>query len=88
MTASQTLAKHRYRLQFCFVAIATIVCVLLTDTLAFRAPANLFWMVGLPVAVGMIANVGWDRRCFMSIALLVESVLVEMFVGVLITSYG
>lgn len=49
---------------------------------------NLLWMAGLPIAVGMIANVGWDRRCFMAMALLALSLLVGTIVGVSFTSYG
>jgi hypothetical protein len=67
----------------CFIAAATTVCVLVTDALAFRSPANLVWMIGLPVAVGMAGNVGWGRRCFMAMALLGVSL-----VGVNFTSYG
>lgn len=82
------LAWNRYLLQVCFVAVATTGCVLITDAFAFRSPVNLVWMMGLPVAVGMMANVGWDRRCFMAMALLGISLLIGMFVGVNFTSYG
>lgn len=75
-------------LQVCFVAVATTACVLITDALAFRSPANLTWMMGLPVTVGMVANVGWDRRCFMAMALLGVSLVVGTLVGVRFTSYG
>ena len=88
MTDSRALARHRYLLQVCFVAVATTACVLITDALAFRSPANLAWMTGLPITVGMVANVGWDRRCFMAMALLGVSLVVGMFVGVNFTSYG
>jgi hypothetical protein len=46
------------------------------------------WMIELPVAVGMIANVGWGRRCFMAMALLGVSLIVGTLVGVSFTSYG
>lgn len=88
MTHSGALTRHRYLLQVCFVTVATMACVLMTDALAFRSPANLAWMVGLPITVGMIANVGWDRRCFMIMALLGVSLVVAMLVGVGFTSYG
>jgi hypothetical protein len=88
MTHLGSLARHRYLLQVCFVAAAVTACVLITDALAFRASANLAWMMGLPIAVGMAANVGWDRRCFMAMALLGISLVVGMFVGVNFTSYG
>jgi len=45
-------------------------------------------MMGLPIAVGMVASIGWDRRCFMSMALLGVSLVVGMSVGVNFTSYG
>jgi hypothetical protein len=69
MMVLQALARHRYLLQVCFIAAATTVCVLVTGALAFRSPANLAWMIGLPVAVGMAGNVGWWRECFMAMAL-------------------
>lgn len=61
---------------------------MVTDVLGCRSPINLLWMAGLPIAVGMIANVGWDRRCFMAVALLALSLFVGTFVGVNFTSYG
>lgn len=61
---------------------------MITEALAFRSPVNLVWMMGLPVAVGMVANVGWDRRSFMAMALLGISLFVGTFVGVEFTSYG
>lgn len=88
MMHSRALARHRYLLQVCFVATATTACLLITDALAFRSPVNLAWMTGLPIAVGMVANIGWDRRCFMAMALLGVSLVVGMFVGVNFTSYG
>ncbi|MDJ0276036.1 hypothetical protein QLH51_04355 [Sphingomonas sp. 2R-10] len=88
MTMSQAVARHRYLLQVCFIAVASTVCVLVTDAFAFRSPANLAWMIGLPVAVGMIANVGWGRRCFMAMTLLGVSLIVGTLVGVNFTSYG
>jgi hypothetical protein len=88
MMHSRALARHSYLLQVCFIAAATTASVLVTDALGFRSPANLAWMVGLPIAVGMSANVGWDRRCFMAMALLGVSLAVMMFVGVSFTSYS
>ena len=88
MTHSRTLARHRYLLQVCFVAIAITACVLVTDAFAFRSPANLAWMIGLPITTGMAANVGWDRRCFMAMALLGVLLVVGTIVGVIFTSYG
>jgi len=88
MTHVRALARHRYLLQVCFIAVATTACVLVTDALAFRSPLNFTWMMGLPVGVGMVANVGWDRRCFMAMALLGVSLVVGMVVGVNFTSYG
>ena len=88
MMGSQVVARHRYLLQVCFIAAATTVCVLVTDALAFRSPANLAWMIGLPVAVGMAGNVGWGRRGFMAMALLGVSLIVGTLVGVNFTSYG
>jgi hypothetical protein len=88
MTTSQAVARHRYFLQVCFIAAAATICVLVADALSFRSPANMIWMIGLPVAVGMIANVGWGRRCVMSMALLGVSLIVGTLVGVNFTSYG
>ena len=88
MITSQAVALHRYLLQVCFIAVASTVCVLVTDALSFRSPANMTWMIGLPVAVGRIANVGWGRRCFMVMALLGVSLIVGTLVGVNFTSYG
>ena len=88
MIVPQALARHQYLLQLCFIAAATTVCVLVTDALAFRSLANLAWMIGLPVAVGMAGNVGWARRCFMAMALLGVSLIVGTLVGVNFTSYG
>ncbi len=62
--------------------------MLITDALAFRSPANLAWIMGLPVGVGMIANPGWDRRCFMAMALLGVALGVNILLGVNFTSYG
>lgn len=45
-------------------------------------------MVSQAVAVGMIANVGWGRRCFMVMTLLGVSLIVGTLVGVNFTSYG
>lgn len=36
--------------------------------------------------VGMIATIGWDRRCFMAMALLGVSLFVGTLVGVNFTS--
>lgn len=88
MMVSQAFARHRYLLQLCFIAAATTVCVLVTDALSFRSPANMIWMIGLPVAVGMAGNVGWGRRCFMAMALLGVSLLIGTLVGVNFTSYS
>lgn len=88
MMVSRAVARHRYLFQVCFIAAVSTVCVLVTDALAFRSPVNLAWMIGLPVAVGMIANVGWGRRCFMAMALLAVSLIVGTLVGVNFTSYG
>lgn len=88
MMHMRALERHRYLLQIVFVAVATTACVLITDALAFRSLTNLAWMMGLPFTVGMVANVGWDRRCFMAMALLGVSLVVGMFVGVSFTSYG
>jgi len=88
MVYRQALARHRYLLQVCFVAVVITMCVLATDAISFRAPANLVWMLGTPIVVGMIANIDWERRCFMTMALAGVSLIVEMFVGVFFTSYG
>lgn len=88
MMHSQALARHRYLLQVCFVAAATTACLFIRDALAFRSLVDLVWMMGLPIAVGMVASIGWDRRCFMSMALLGVSLVVGMSVGVNFTSYG
>ncbi|UZK66159.1 hypothetical protein [Sphingomonas sp. M1-B02] len=88
MTHSAALARYRYSLQVVIVAVTTTAFVLLTDAFAFRSPANLAWMIGLPVIVGMISNIGWDRRCFMAMALVGVSLLTMIFVGVNFTSYG
>ena len=88
MTTSRRLARHRYSVQVFFVIVTTAGCVLIADALAFRPPANLAWIMGLPVVVGVLANVGWDRRCFMALALLGLSFIVAMIVGVHFTSYG
>jgi uncharacterized membrane protein AbrB (regulator of aidB expression) len=88
MMVSQAVTRHRYLLQVCIIAVASTLGVLVTDAPAFRSPANLAWMIGLPVAVGMAANVGWGRRCFMAMALLGVSLIVGTLVGVNFTSYG
>lgn len=88
MMQARILTQHRYLLQVCLVAITTAACVLITDVLSFRSPANAAWMLGLPIGVGMVTNVGWDRRCFMAMALLGVSLIVGMVVGVNFTSYG
>ena len=88
MVYSPALARHRYLLQVCFVAVTITACVLASDAIAFRAPANLVWMAGIPVVVGMIANIDWERRCFMTMVLVAVSLIVEMVVGVFFTSYG
>jgi predicted RND superfamily exporter protein len=80
--------RHRYPLQAGFVAFITTVCVLITDAFAFRSPANSIWMMGLPVGVAMVANTGWDRRCFMAMVLLGISLVVATIIGVNFTSYG
>ena len=88
MALALTFARNRYLLQVCSVAVATTACVLITDALAFRSPFNLVWMMGLPVGVGIIGNVGWNRRCFMAVALLGVSLVIGVIVGVNFTSYG
>jgi uncharacterized membrane protein AbrB (regulator of aidB expression) len=87
MMQMRILAQHRYLLQVCLVTITTTTFVLVTDALSFRSPANAAWMLGLPICVGMVANVGWDRRCFMAMALLGVSLVVGMVIGVNFTSY-
>ncbi|MBX9858587.1 MAG: hypothetical protein K2Y20_03245 [Sphingomonas sp.] len=62
--------------------------MLLTDALAFRSLANITWMIGLPILVAMIANIGWDRRCFMAMALVGVSLGTKILVGLNFTSYG
>lgn len=68
--------------------VATTACVLITDALSFRSPANFAWMMGLPIGIGMVANVGWDRRCYMAMALLGVSLVVGTVVGVNFNSYA
>lgn len=70
------------------VAAVTSAFVLLTDALAFRSLANIIWMIGLPILVAMIANIGWDRRCFMAMALVGVSLGTTILVGLNFTSYG
>lgn len=85
---SRMSLQRKYLLQICFVGAVTTLGVLLADALAFRAPANAVWMIGLPIAVGMIANDGWRRRCIMAVALLSVSIVAGVFIGVNFTSYG
>lgn len=82
------LARHRYPLQVALVAVATVAFVLLADAFAFRSPVNLLWMFGMPMMVAVLANTGWDRRCFMLLALLGVVLVTGIFVGVQFTSYG
>ena len=88
MTLGDTFRRHRYLLQVAGVAITTTICELITDAFGFRSPANLVWMIGLPVLVAIFANVGWDRRNFMAMALIGVSMATAIVVGVNFTSYG
>lgn len=88
MTAPNILTRYRYWLQVIVVAAVTSAFVLLTDALAFRSLANITWMIGLPILVAMIANIGWDRRCFMAMALVGVSLGTAILVGLNFTSYG
>lgn len=88
MTLGDTFQRHRYLLQIGGVALATTTCELATDAFGFRSPENLVWMIGLPVLVAMVANVGWDRRCFMAMALIGVSLVTGIVIGVNFTSYG
>lgn len=45
-------------------------------------------MMGLPIGTGMVANIGWDRRFFMAMALLGVALTVGTIVGLNFTSYG
>jgi len=88
MTFSSAIGRYWYLAQASLVAILTSVCVLVTDFIDFRSPANLTWMIAVPIGVGVVANVGWDRRCFMALALSCVSLIVAAVVGVNFTSYG
>jgi len=87
MTAGEAFARYRYLTQIGLVACVSWALVIATDRTGIRSPFNLFWMIGLPALVGMTTNVGWDRRCFMAMALIVISVVVSIAVGVNFTSY-
>lgn len=80
--------RHRYVAQVCATAIVSTACALAADALDFRSFANLAWMIGVPIVVALAANEGWDRRCFMVMALPVVSIVVSTIVGVNFTSYG
>lgn len=88
MALDRTLQRHRYLLQVAAIAVVTTACVLMTDAFGFRSPVNLVWMIGLPVLIATVANVGWDRRCFMAMALIGLSLVTGVLVGVNFTSYG
>jgi len=87
MIHTRALARQRYVIQVGVVAALTIAGVFITDALAFRSLANMAWMVGVPVVVGMVANTDWDRRCFMALALLAVSLVVGSLVGVVFVGY-
>ncbi|MDR6114868.1 ABC-type polysaccharide/polyol phosphate export permease [Sphingomonas sp. SORGH_AS789] len=88
MTFRSVIKRHRYLAQASFVVLLTVVCELVADFNNFRSPINLVWMFVIPIGVGMAANVGWDRRCFMVFALLCVSLIVAVVVGTNFTSYG
>jgi putative effector of murein hydrolase LrgA (UPF0299 family) len=79
---------HQYLAQVICVAALTTLSVLVTDWLQFRNPANLLWMVVLPVVLAFAVNDGWNRRAFMALLLVLVSLGTGIVVGVSFTSYG
>ena len=88
MTSASLFGRDRYWLQIGVIAVSAMAFVLLTDALAFRSPANISWMVGLPILMALVANTDWGRRCAMAIVLVLVSLGVSMLIGVNFTSYG
>lgn len=70
------------------VALLSAIAVLATDAVAFRSPANLLWIVAVPVGVGLAMNQGWKTRTLMAVALTAVSVASATIIGVNFTSYG
>jgi len=87
MTTRRLFSRYRYSLQVVIVVCASVTFVLMTDALDFRSPVNLTWMVGLPVLVALAMNIGWDRRCFMMMALTGISLVATSVAGILLTGY-
>lgn len=81
------LARHPYALQFALVAILTVAFTLVTDAANYRSLANLLWMVGLPIAIGLIANHDWRRRTFMAMALVGVALVTTTIIGVTFSIY-
>jgi|GEM_PF-1801388 len=88
MIAAKMSAQNCRLVQIATVAFTSAAFTLLADSINFRAPANILWMIGLPMIVGLTTNVGWDRRCFMAILLVGVSIVTTIFVGVNFTSYA
>ncbi|MGP7794619.1 hypothetical protein [Sphingomonas sp. CLY1604] len=88
MAVMRALKEHRYLFQACLIASTTTMCELITDAVNFRSLFNSIWLLGLPALCGIVANVGWDRRCFIALTLTGISLVVAMFVGVNFTSYS
>lgn len=81
------LARRLYAMQVALVAILTIAFTLVTDAFDYRSLANLLWMVGLPIAVGFIANHDWRRRIFLAVALVGIALVTTTVVGVTFPSH-
>ena len=87
MTIQRLFSRYRYSLQVAIVICASVTFTLVTDALDFRSPANLAWMVGPPALIALTMNIGWDRRCFMVMALTGISLVAMIVAAASLTSY-
>ena len=87
-TLTRIWRRHKYANQVVIVSALTALFTLATDRIGFRSPANLLWMIGLPIVLAVMMNREWDRRAFMAMALVGIAVLVTIVIGVSFISYA
>jgi len=88
MNAPALPTRYPYLLQVIATAVVATSCVLAADAVDYRGVANAIGMFLPPVAIATLLNRSWDRRIFLTMALIGVSLLTGIIVGVNFTSYG
>jgi hypothetical protein len=88
MNAPALPIRYPYLLQVIATAVVATSFVLAADAVDYRGMANAIGMLLPPVAIATLLNRSWDRRIFMTMALIGVSLLTGIIVGVNFTSYG